>query len=178
MINQNSLKAVEDAKFSKEFIRPLYDSYCFSNIPQTIRNILLKENKPALPEDILTGLPTTYDKIVFFLIDGFGWQFLEKYKSSSPFLQRIINEGSLSKLTAQYPSTTANQVTTIHTGLTVGEHGHYEWFHYDPEVDDIIAPLLFSFAGKKVRDTLVSTGIDPKVLYPQGTFYNDLKEKM
>lgn len=177
MINQKSLEAVEKATFSKEFIRPLYDSYCYSNIPQTIRNILLKESKKALPKDVFLNLPNSYEKVILFLIDGFGWQFIEKYKDTSPFLQRIIKDGSLSKLTAQYPSTTANQVTTIHTGLTVGEHGLYEWFHYDPELDTIIAPLLFSFAGKKVRDTLISTGIEPRKLYPQSTFYTDLKEK-
>lgn len=177
MINQKSLKAVEQAKFSKEFIRPLYDSYCFSNIPQTIKNILLQENKKALPTDVLAGLPATYDKVILFLIDGFGWRFIEEYKKTSLFLQRVIKEGSLSKLTAQYPSTTVNQVTTIHTGLTVGQHGHYELFHYEPELDAIIAPLVFSFAGKKVRNMLTATGIDPKKIYQRSTFYKELKEK-
>lgn len=113
MINQQSLDAVEHATFSTEFIRPLYDSYCYSNIPQTIRNILLNENKKALPDDIFPNLSHSYNKVIFFLIDRFGWRFLEDYKTTSPFLQRIINEGKLSKLTAQYPSTTANQVASI-----------------------------------------------------------------
>lgn len=177
MINQNSLKQVEQARFSKDFIRPLYDSYCFSNIPQTIRNILLHENKKALPDDVFADLPRTYDKVILFLIDGFGWNFIQKHKNSSPFLQRIINEGVMSKITAQFPPTTANQITTIHTGLTVGEHGHYEWLHYEPELDNIIAPLLFSFAGQKIRDTLTPTGIDPKKLYPKSTFYTDLEKE-
>jgi predicted AlkP superfamily pyrophosphatase or phosphodiesterase len=80
-------------------------------------------------------------------------------------------------LTSQFPSTTPAQITTIHSGLPVGQHGIYEWFHYLPELDSIIAPLLFSFAGKRERDTLKSTNIDPKRIYPATTFYQELLKK-
>lgn len=174
MINKKSIDAITLAKFSNEFIMPLYDSYCFSNIPQAIKNILLHENKPSLPNDVFGDLLQSNNNVLLFLIDGFGWNFFEKYKDTSPFLQRLIRKGIVSKLTAQYPTTTANQITTIHTGLKVGQHGNYEWFHYDPELDAIIAPLLFSFAGKKIRNTLTHTGIDSTKIYPQTTLYSQL----
>jgi predicted AlkP superfamily pyrophosphatase or phosphodiesterase len=177
MINKSSLAAVEQSRFSTAFTKPLYDSYCFSNIPQTIKNILLQEKKPALPNDIFGNLPRTYDKVVLFLIDGFGWKFFERYAHKYPFLKYILNNGVVSQLTTQFPSTTAAELTTIHTGLPVGESGVYEWLYYEPQVDAIIYPLLFSFAGKRERDNLKPTGIDPQDLYPKQTIYKDLSEK-
>lgn len=176
MLNDKSLRKVNESTFSDFFIKPLYESYCFSNIPQTIKNILLHQTKKALPEDVLPNTTRQYDKVVVFLIDGFGWRFFEKYKNSYPFLQHLLDKGVVSKLTTQFPSTTPAEITTINTGLPVGQHGVYEWFHYLPELDAIIAPLLFSFAGKRIRDTLISTGIDPKKIFPNETIYKELKE--
>jgi hypothetical protein len=67
-------------------------------------------------------------------------------------------------------------VTTIHTGLPVGQNGVYEWQYYEPQLDAIIAPLLFSFAGTKERDTLKPTGMEPKKLFPNRTIYQDLQQ--
>ena len=53
------------------------------------------------------------DAHVFLFIDAFGWKFFEKYKNRYPFLQRFIDNGVVSKITAQFPSTTAAEVTTI-----------------------------------------------------------------
>jgi predicted AlkP superfamily pyrophosphatase or phosphodiesterase len=65
-------------------------------------------------------------------------------------------------------------VTTIHTGLPVGQSGVYEWFYYEPELDRMIAPLLFSFAGDKERDTLKTVAANPRRLYPSHTLYQAL----
>lgn len=176
MINIQSLDAVENVKFSHSFIKPLYNSYCFSNIPQTIKNILLNEKKEALPDDVFGNFPQSYNKVVLLLVDGFGWKFFEQYADKYPFLKCLKDSGIVSKLTAQFPSTTPAELTTIHTGMPVGEHGVYEWVYYEPKVDALISPLLFSFAGKRIRDTLIPTGIDPKELFPTKTLYKELKE--
>ena len=73
-------------------------------------------------------------------------------------------------------STTAAHLTTLHSGLPVGVSGIYEWYVYEPAVDQIVAPLLFSFSGTRERDTLKSAKIDPSLLYPRGTFYPALKQ--
>ncbi|MFA6301424.1 MAG: alkaline phosphatase family protein [Candidatus Paceibacterota bacterium] len=177
MINLKSIKAVGQAKFSKQFIKPLYESYCFSNIPQTIKNILTAEDKTALPKDVLENLPQTYDKVVLFLVDGFGWKYFERYANKNSFLKYAIEKGTVSQLTAQYPSTTAAEVTTIHTGLPVGKSGVYEWFYYEPKADAVIAPLLFSFAGEKERENLVLAGIDSRDIFPKQTIYEDLRKQ-
>ena len=80
--------------------------------------------------------------------------------------------GLVSKLTSQFPSTTAAHMTTIHTGLPVGVHGVYEWFTLLPKLNRIIAPLLFSFAGDTVPDTLLASGVAAADVYPESDFYS------
>ena len=168
--------AVDKSRFGEKFVKPLYNSYCFSNIPNTIQSLFGVANHRGLPEDVLPlGIYKEYRKVVFLFVDAFGWKFFEKYKNKYPALQRFINKGVVSKITSQFPSTTAVHVTTINTGLPVGESGVYEWFYYEPELDAVIAPLLFSFAKDKERGTLEATGIDPAKLYPSETLYRKLK---
>ena len=139
------------------FIKPRYDFNGFAGIPARIR------------EHCAAG---KYEAVVLFLVDGFGWRFFEKFQSE-PFLKRITKNGTVEKLTSQFPSTTAAHLTTIHTGLPVGKSGVYEWFYYEPQLDHIIAPLLFSYAGVKERDTLKGK-IKARNLYPKQTLYQDL----
>ena len=117
-----------------------------------------------------------YDAVVLFLIDAFGWRFFEKFQDT-PFFQQTTRVGTVTRLTSQFPSTTAAHITTIHTGMPVGEHGIFEWYYYDPVVDAVIAPLLFSFAGTSQRDTLKPAGVKPASLFPTANFYRPLKQK-
>lgn len=141
--------------FSDHFIQPRYDSGGFAGIPSRIHTHLASGQ---------------YDAVVLFLVDGLGWRFIERFQNA-PFLKRLTRDGTLEKLTSQFPSTTAAHITTIHTGLPVGESGVFEWFYYEPLLDRVIAPLLFSFAGDMDRDTLKGQ-VDAKKLYPTKTVYN------
>jgi predicted AlkP superfamily pyrophosphatase or phosphodiesterase len=141
------------------YIKPSYDSGGFAGIPARIR------------EQCASG---KYDAVVLFLIDGFGWRFFEKFQDA-PFLKRLTKNGKVEKLIAQFPSTTVAHLTTIHTGQPVGQSGVYEWFYYEPQLDRIIAPLLFSFAGDDERDTLKGQ-IKARKLYPNQTLYQGLAE--
>jgi predicted AlkP superfamily pyrophosphatase or phosphodiesterase len=109
---------------------------------------------------------------VLFLVDGFGWRFFEKFQEM-PFLKRLTIHGKVEKLTSQFPSTTAAHLTTIHTGLPVGNSGVFEWFYYEPLLDRVIAPLLFSYAGDQERDMLKGL-VKPARLYPAQTLYQEL----
>ncbi|HBE29173.1 MAG TPA: phosphodiesterase, partial [Ktedonobacter sp.] len=153
MFNTTSLEAVNASKFSQQFVKPLYDNYCFSNIPQTIRYLLTGAGQSALPLDVFGNLPTKYDRVILFFVDAFGWRFFERYAEKYEFLKTMLKHGVISKMTSQFPSTTAAHTTSIHTGLNVGQSGIYEWQYYEPIVDDIILPLFFSYARDKKRDT-------------------------
>ena len=178
MLNTASVNAVNGSQFSQRFVKPLYDSYCFSNIPQTIEFLLTGEGESGLPLDVLGNLPRKYDKVILFFVDAFGWHFFERYAEKYEFLKTMLNAGVVSKMTSQFPSTTAAHTTSIHTGLNVGQSGVYEWHYYEPLVDDIISPLLFSYARDRFeRDTLKQSSVPAEAFYPRHTFYQTLKTK-
>ena len=145
---------------NEQFIKPRYDLGGFAGIPNRVKDAFASGK---------------YDAVVLFLVDAFGWRFFERFQDTA-FVKRMAKHGRIEKLISQFPSTTAAHVTTIHTGLPVGQSGVDEWYYYEPLVDQIIAPLLFSYAGTKDRDTLKPTGIEPAALYPKGKFYPDLKK--
>ena len=144
------------------FVKPRYDSGGFASLPQRVTGLL-------------TG-PQKYDAVVLFLIDAFGWRFFEKFQQD-PFLKTVARLGQVEKLVSQFPSTTAAHVTTLNTGLPVGEHGVFEWYYYEPSLDALISPLLFSFAGTRQRDTLKTVGAKPRRLFPTATLYRSLKQQ-
>ncbi|MBI5351880.1 MAG: alkaline phosphatase family protein [Chloroflexi bacterium] len=142
------------------FIKPRYDSGGFAGIPNRIKDAFVSKK---------------YDAVVLFFIDAFGWRFYERFQDA-PFIKSMEKQGKIEKLTSQFPSTTAAHVTTLHTGLPVGMSGVHEWFYYEPRVDRIIAPLLFSVIGSSQRDTLKKKNVHPEEIYPKGIFYPELKK--
>lgn len=143
-----------------EFIKPRYDEGGFAGIPDRVKSAFASGN---------------YDAVVLFFIDAFGWRFFERFQDAQ-FFQHIAKQGKIEKITSQFPSTTAAHVTTIHTGWNVGESGVYEWYYYEPHVDAIIAPLLFSFAGSRYYEDLSNAGVHAPLIYPRGIFYPELKK--
>ncbi len=177
MYNAKSLTACGGATFSSRFKKPLYGSYCFSRIPATVAHLLKGKSLNPLPVDVVGGQWGQYDTVILFLVDGFGWEFFEQFSEKYPFLKRFIQEGVVSKITSQFPSTTAAHITTLCTGLEVGQTGVYEWFYYEPLVDRMITPLCFSFAGDHEMGTLSKTNISPNKFFPNATIYQALKKE-
>lgn len=174
MINEKSIKTVDGATFSSKFRRPLYDSYCFSQIPHSVEALFTGDFSQGLPLDVYGPTPRTYDHVIVLFLDAFGWRFFEKYKSHVPFLSKIEKEGVVSKITSMFPSTTSAHVTCINTGLIPSQTGIYEWFIYEPSLEDLIAPLPFCYAGERKVETLP---LDPKELFPQDTLYTRLAKE-
>ncbi|MBS0630010.1 MAG: alkaline phosphatase family protein [Verrucomicrobia bacterium] len=172
MINEISLEAVSSSVFTNHFCHPLYSSYCFSKIPATIEKLFFPESTDSLPGDAL--IPGSYDHVILLFLDAFGWSFFEEFKDKISTLQKLEKEGVITKLTSLFPSTTAAHVTCINTGLLPVQTGIYEWFIYEPKLNDIIAPLPFSYAGDRKPGTLP---LDPKDLFPRETLYHRLAER-
>ena len=158
-----------------QFIKPQYDSQCFSNLPHAIQHLLSGVGPLSLPDELFDSLPKRYRTIILFLIDSLGWQFIESRREKDSLLRRIAQDGVVSRSTCQFPSTTSPHVTTIHTGLSVGQSGIYEWQYYEPLLDAIIAPLRHSYAGEAAHDSLPNYA-KPEEMYPVRTLYPRLRD--
>ena len=158
------------------FVRPNYGHGCFADLPHLVKSLLT--GQASATELALLGQSAAhqYDAVVLVLADAFGWRFFERFAEHDPFLQRFGQDGVVACWTSQFPSTTAAHVTCIHSGLPVAQHGVFEWQYYEPQLDAVIAPLMFSFAGTRQRETLKPTGITAEQLYPPQTFYQELAQ--
>lgn len=169
MLNEESIARVQQGCFSSCFRRPLYDSFCFSRIPATIEYLLTGKNQEK-------GLavscfhPRKYEGVLLLFLDAFGWHFVKQHKEH-PFLRRFYDRGIVSCITSQFPSTTAAHVTTLQTGLPVFQTGIYEWFQYEPLVDRMIAPLLYSYAGDVDPGALLTSSWEIADFFPFPTVY-------
>src|SRR3954470_4281779 len=172
-----SVAAVDGARRASGDVRPLAEGYTFAALPATIERLLLGRGDGGLPRAALGDAPDRVERVVLVLLDAFGWRFFARHDDDHPLLRRFLTDGTVAKLTSQFPSTTTAHVTTLHTGRPVAEHGLYEWNIYDPSLDALVTPLLFSFAGDGVRDTLRREGVDPRRLYPTETQYRRLREE-
>ena len=172
MLNRRSVEAVSAAAAGPHEVRPLYGSYCFSRIPWTIEAALTGEPNPrTLPADTLGALADRPDTVVVLFVDAFGWRFFEEFAESTPALARFLRDGTVSKLTSVFPSTTSAHVACLHSGLTPAESGIYEWYQYEPAVGEMIAPLLSSRAGDKGRNGL---DLPPGTLFDGETLHERL----
>ncbi len=182
MINDRARAAVEASVCGPagSFRRPLYDSYCFSRLPATLEYLLTGDESArerGLPADVLGPCARRWERVVLLLVDGFGWHHLQQYAPRLPFLRRLLDEGLTSPITSQFPSTTSAHMTTLHTGLPVGQHGVWEWYYYEPLVDTVIVPLLYSVAGDKVRETLRGRPVSPEEVLPRPHWYRQMAER-
>lgn len=160
-----------------QFIVPQYQSNCFSNIPAYLQSVLLHGEPGRLALANARRVPQRAHTVILLFLDSFGWHFFERYADAYPFLRRFIVNGSVTRLTSQFPSTTAAHVTTLYSGLPPGQHGVFEWQYYEPRLDTLVAPLLFSFAGDKTPETLAPTGVTPEEILPHNAFVQGLARR-
>jgi hypothetical protein len=167
MLNARSIEQVGAARLSDRLARPLYEGYAFAQIPATVER-LLTGAPGGLPDEALQGMPARPHAVLIVLVDAFGWAFVERH-AEHPMLRRFAERGTVSKLSSQFPSTTAAHITTLHTGMPVSATGIYEWFMYEPSIGELIAPLLFSPAGDSGPGHLLESGVNPVAVFPWQT---------
>jgi hypothetical protein len=150
--------------------RPEQGRRCFDQLPATVERLLTgATDGPALDEPFLRE---RFERLVFVYLDAFGCTLLDRH-AAHPLFARARSQGIVVELTSQFPSTTTAHVTTIHSGLPVAEHGLYEWHLYEPALDRLVTPLLFSFAGDGQRGTLAGI-LDPDSLFPHESLHSRL----
>lgn len=151
----------------REWCRPEQGRRCFDQLPATVERLLTgATDGPALTEPLLRG---RFERVVLVYLDAFGCTLFERH-AEHPLFARARGEGTVVELTSQFPSTTTAEVTTVHSGLPVAEHGLYEWHVYEPTLNRLVTPLLFSFAGDGRRGTLAGI-LEPDAVFPTESVY-------
>lgn len=175
MHNVLSSKSCEQARFSAHFRRPLYDSYCFSRIPNSVLRLFeIGHAEDCLPVDVFGGSWPSVQNVVLIFLDSVGWNMLRRsITRKESAIAACIQRGILSQITSQFPSTTINHLIATHCNLTALSTGIYGWYYYDAHFDEVIAPLPFEFAGQEGR-SLFDLGIKPESVFPPGGFYGQL----
>jgi Type I phosphodiesterase / nucleotide pyrophosphatase len=143
-------------------VRPIYEDYSFGNIPDTIEYLLTGEKRgPLLPADCFGGAYPRPEKIVVVFVDSFGWEFWQAHGTRFRATQRVMEQGTLTPVSALFPSTTAASVSTMNLGVLPARHALYEWNIYIPAFGEVIQSLAFTPLGRHPPDTCRAKGYDP-----------------
>ncbi|HYF12798.1 MAG TPA: nucleotide pyrophosphatase/phosphodiesterase family protein [Candidatus Paceibacterota bacterium] len=177
MIHRNILHTIKQDKQNASFIYPYYRRYSIAEIPSTILSLFnIDSKRPALDEDIHARWKNKFKKILFFFIDGLGYDHFLETERTLPFFFSLGEKGEVYPLTSVFPSTTPAALTTLHTGLTPQEHGLPEWTVYFEELDRIIETIPFRPHLTPHRSALLDMGGRPDMLYRGTTLYRQLEE--
>ncbi len=168
----DSIRAHDDG----DFLYPCYEENCISNIPGTILDLFGVNNKLSKLPIVDNGINDEVNKVVLFVLDGFGYNQFLSYHKDNKFLAKLAEKSEVFPLTSIFPSQTTNALTTLNTGLTPQEHGLFEYYLYLKEVGSIVNTLRFEPLGSKHRNELIESGFNPNILFNGNTIQNTLKE--
>src|SRR4051794_11090942 len=87
-------------------VRPLPDGYTFAALPATIERLLVGRDGGGPPPPALGDPPARVERIALVLLDAFGWRFFARHADTHPLLRRFVADGTVAKLTSQFPTTT------------------------------------------------------------------------
>ena len=144
---------------------------CFSCIPDTVLGLLTGD----FPGGSLNGIPQRqFKKVITFFIDSFGMCFWNRFREESELVQTFERSGLVLPITAMFPSTTAAHVTTMYTGLPVGESAIYEWRMTLPGLGmSTVLPFTLTLPDHS-EVPLASLGVSPEQIYPRASFAETL----
>lgn len=134
---------------TKDFVFPDYNGKNFINIINSIKHNYGINDGITLENKKIKKVLLNKEKVVFILVDAFGWKFYKGIREDSKFFKEIRKYGIEEKITSQFPSTTTAHVTSVVTGKDVSTHGFFEWFTYDSKIDEVFTPFLFDYEGKE-----------------------------
>ncbi|TCO62437.1 alkaline phosphatase family protein [Actinocrispum wychmicini] len=133
---------------------PRYGSGALSDV---VPSLLAGLDVPGMVNTL--SLPAAR-KVCLLLVDGLGWELLQRYAADAPFLAGLAG-GSI---TAGFPATTGTSLAAIGTGVPSGEHG-VVGYTFAAAPDQLINVLRWTShaSGKHVdlRDRFVPEEFQP-----------------
>ncbi len=174
MLHTSLVETIKADRQRDSFLYPYYGKYSIADVGPSILAYLGAPNgRATLPEDFL---PKGYNRILLFMVDGFGLDHFQEYQHQVPVLNRLAQASEIYPITSVFPSTTPAALTAIHTGITPQEHGLPEWTVYFEEFGSIIETFPFKPIMSAQREELLQMGGTPQMLYDGPTVYSQLKD--
>jgi hypothetical protein len=127
-------------------VTPAYGDRCFAGLPGTCYALLGADVGPTLPATVVDGLVggRSPERVVVIVVDGFGWDQLDRERGRHDSLDHLLDVGRLEPLTSTFPSETAAAMTTFSTAAYPHEHGVVGWFQYVSSLERVVLPLPFT----------------------------------
>lgn len=149
----------------------IYPNYKKDNIVNLTSAILKAFGQKGLYSPLKELEPLkNYKNVVLLLIDGLGYEYLQKYGKGS-----FLFDHCTKRLTTVYPSATAAAATALERGVPVQQHGISGWFMYLKELGLVSTILPFqpryggqSFPNDKIHreDIFTEKRIGEKIKAP------------
>ncbi|MCK5760631.1 MAG: alkaline phosphatase family protein [Candidatus Delongbacteria bacterium] len=139
--------------------KPDYDGGSIVNLMSTISGCFNVDSKYSELRDLSSNDLKKYDNIVTLVIDGLGYNYVNKTKDN------LIKDNVVSKITSVFPTTTAACVTSFATGLAPMNHGITGWFMKVKKDRKIFPSRILLFENRKNRKLLTEYGIEPKDVF-------------
>jgi predicted AlkP superfamily pyrophosphatase or phosphodiesterase len=172
MLHNQLLEKIKETHSKNGFLYPYYGNYSLAEVaPTFLKWFGVETTRAPFGPDIKMPNPGPNKSMVFFMVDGLGYDHFAHNADNLPFFKKLIEKGEVYPITATFPSTTPAALTTIHTGLTPQEHALPEWSVYFEEVDKVIETLPFRHEHHHERDSLLQLGGTAEMLYEGDTLY-------
>jgi Type I phosphodiesterase / nucleotide pyrophosphatase len=139
---------------AEQVVLPAYEDGALGDLLPSIASVLGLDVENRLD---LQGS----DRFVVLLIDGLGWNLLNRHLSVAPYLASLLDRSS--RLTAGIPSTTATSLASLGTGLPPGAHGMVGYTQRIPGTNRLLNSLQWS------------NQVDPLVWQPHATVFERLE---
>lgn len=160
------------------YLSPAYGGYCVLGVPGTCLSVLgaAPTGVPMLPadthRDVDHGSTTT---VLVVLIDGLGYdgwcRAVDDDQRRTDLLERFECRGTVTPLTAPFPSETAAALPSLHSGHYPVEHGSLGWWRYLDGVGRVQSLPYLTEAGDPVRTVAPGTPPASETLYDAESFY-------
>jgi hypothetical protein len=133
---------------------PLLPRYGEATLAEVGTALLAALGAPGEPNTL--GLPSAR-RACLLVIDGMGWDLLDRHQDVAPFLAALAAGGRW--LSAGFPATTVTSLSSLGTGLPPGRHGLLGYQVRDPRTGQLLNGLRWDKA------------VDPVAWQPEPTIF-------
>ncbi len=154
------------------FVWPRYEGLSLGNLPATLAQCfgatLAAGTLPPLRADLLAGLTDGVERVVMVLLDGLGWELLQRLLAGDEGLifHRLAERGRLLPITTTFISTTNSVLATLRSGFPPVQHGLLAYEMYLREFHTGVECISFRPTAAPGGVLLENWGLEPEKFLP------------